>query len=97
MDTYKLFETILILGCVLAVMVALLYGYKRFMHLFPRTPYIFGTSPVQIEFRYPLDTRRQILRVKDDKHHYTLLLGETNLLLDKTPLVITDQKEDINV
>ena len=94
MDFYKLFETILILGGVLAVMVALLYAYKKFIHLFPRTPYIFSNSPVQIDFRYPLDTRRQILRVRDDKYIYTLLLAETNLLLDKAPLPPTNNKDE---
>lgn len=94
MDFYKFLETTLILGGVLAVMVALLFAYKKFIHLFPRTPYMFGASPVQIDFRYPIDTRRQILRVRDDKHVYTLLLAETNIMLDKTPLLLTENKDE---
>lgn len=86
MDLTTLLKTALILAGVIALMVALLYGYKKFMHLFPRSSYMFGPSPIHIEYRYPLDTRRQILRIRDDKNHYTLLLGETNLILDKSPL-----------
>ncbi len=97
MDLYTLLKTALILAGVIALMVGLLYGYKKFMHLFPRTSYMFGPSPIHIDYRYPLDPRRQILRIRDDKHHYTLLLGETNLILDKSPLhADTICKEDLD-
>lgn len=83
MEWLKILETVLILVVVLALMVGALFSYRKFVTFFPRAPYVFGDSPVRVEYRYAFDTKNYVLRFRDEDFSYTVLIGERPLLLEK--------------
>ena len=77
--------TILTLAAVLILMIGILYALKWVMSKSPG--HLFKTSDnLKILERQALDNKRSLVRCQFSGVEYTLLLGESDLLLDKTPV-----------
>lgn len=70
---------------VILLMLAVLYGIRWLM-----TKTNIGLNPVnRSEFRlidrFPIDSKRQVIRLQDLENDYVILLGVSDVLLNKTP------------
>ncbi|MBW8309460.1 MAG: hypothetical protein K0M45_07495 [Candidatus Paracaedibacteraceae bacterium] len=85
MDVPSLAYTLISFVGVIIAMIAVLYGIRWVMHKTNLTGAGGRNTDLRVTDRVTIDTKRQLLRLKDKTYEYVILLGDTDLLLDKKP------------
>lgn len=86
MDLFSLLYAMLILASVLVLVVLILYGARWITTKTNIKLYPVKEANFYVIDRFPLDSKRQLIRVQDKVHEYVILLGESDLLLDKVSI-----------
>lgn len=84
MNIYSLSYTALILVGVILFMTGVLYVIRWVMTKSNIALYPVKETNFRIINRFSIDAKRQLIRLQDTRYEYVILLGESDLLLDKT-------------
>lgn len=84
MDIYSLSYTALILIGVILFMTGVLYVIRWVMTKSNITLYPIKGTSFRVIDRFRIDAKRQLIRLQDTRYEYVILLGESDLLLNKT-------------
>lgn len=86
MDMPSLTYTLVSFVGVIILMVIVLYGIRWIMGKTNFSLSNSKNSEFKVTDRLILDPKHQIIGFQDKNHHYVILLSESNLILDKSPL-----------
>lgn len=99
MEFYTIIKVIAILVFLLLILWGGLFVYRWGAGSVWGKTLFFPPSVFQIDHRMSIDSKRQLLQVRDQKNIYTLLLGERDILLHKENIgemtSSSSQKEDV--
>lgn len=92
MEFYMILKAIFVLLFLLLILWGALCAYRWGETRYFGKTIFFKPSLFKIDHRLVLDSKHQLVQIRDDHFIYTLLLGERDTVLNKQPI---DEKEKI--